>query len=82
MANPEERLEWTQNLDYVRVYLDHGREILKMPPEQRTWKQAHGLMRVFLKSPGPLGKLPEMQRLSSSATAFRSSKRWMRSIRR
>ena len=24
MANPEERLEWTQNLDYVRVYLDHG----------------------------------------------------------
>jgi mono/diheme cytochrome c family protein len=67
MANPEERLEWTQNLDYVRVYLDHGWEVLKTPPEQRTWKQAHGLTRVFLKSPGPLGSSPEMKALKFSS---------------
>ncbi len=63
MENPEERLEWTQNLDYVRVYLDHGWEILKTPPEKRTWKQAHGLTRVFLKSSGPLANEPELKAL-------------------
>ena len=63
MANPEERLEWTQNLDYLRVYLDHGWEILKIPPEKRTAKQSHGLTRVFLKSPGPLGNEPEVKAL-------------------
>jgi hypothetical protein len=61
LANPEERLEWTQNLDYVRVYLDHGWDILRTPPEKRTWQQAHGLTRVFLKSPGPLGNTPELK---------------------
>ena len=66
MANPEERLEWTQNLDYVRVYLDHGWEVLKTPAEKRTWKQAHGLTRVFLKSPGPLGGTPEVKALKFS----------------
>ncbi len=60
-AHPEARLEWTQNLDYVRVYLDHGPEILMLPPAERTWKQSHGLTRVFLKSPGPLGSRPEAQ---------------------
>jgi hypothetical protein len=63
MANPEERLEWTQNLDYVRVYLDHGWKILKTAPEKRTWKEAHGLTRVFLKSPGPLANDAEVKAL-------------------
>jgi len=66
MANPEERLEWTQNLDYVRVYLDHGWEVLRTPPEKRTWKQSHGLTRVFLKSPGPLGTRPDVKALKFS----------------
>jgi hypothetical protein len=66
MANPEERLEWTQNLDYVRVYLDHGWEVLRLPPEKRTWKQSHGLTRVFLKSPGPLGNRPDVKALKFS----------------
>jgi hypothetical protein len=66
MANPEERLEWTQNLDYVRVYLDHGWEVLKTPPEKRTWKQSHGLTRVFLKSPGPLGTRADVKALKFS----------------
>jgi hypothetical protein len=66
LANPEERLEWTQNLDYVRVYLDHGWEVLQTPLERRTWKQAHGLTRVFLKSPGPLGNKAEVKALKFS----------------
>ncbi len=62
-ANPEERLEWTQVLDYLRVYLDHGHEILMKAPGDRTWKEAHGIMRVFLKSPGPLGSTKEVEGL-------------------
>jgi mono/diheme cytochrome c family protein len=63
VAHPEARLEWTQVLDYLRVYLDHGLEILMKPPAQRTAKEAHGIMRVFLKSPGPLASSPAMKGL-------------------
>jgi hypothetical protein len=59
MADPAERLEWTQVLDYLAVYQDGGHEILKTPPEQRTFRQAHDLTRVFLKYPGPLASWPE-----------------------
>jgi hypothetical protein len=59
MKDPQERLEWTQVLDYVRVYVDHGHEILRKDPRNRTPKQAHALMRVFLKYPGPLTAMPD-----------------------
>lgn len=59
MNNPRERLEWTQVLDYVRVYVDHGHEILRTEPSKRTPKQAHAMLRVFLKYPGPLTAIPE-----------------------
>lgn len=63
-ARPEERLEWTQVLDYLRVYLDHGHEILMKPAAQRTWKESHGITRVFLKNPGPLLSTDEMKGLN------------------
>jgi hypothetical protein len=59
MKDPQERLEWTQVLDYVRVYVDHGHEFLRTDPRKRTPKQAHALMRVFLKYPGPLTAMPD-----------------------
>src|SRR5207248_8222572 len=63
-AHPQARLEWTQALDYLRVYMDHGPEVLMIPPAQRTWKQAHAIMRVFLKSPGPLAAWSEAKGIS------------------
>jgi len=65
-AHPQARLEWTQDLDYLRVYMDHGPEVLMIPPGQRTPKQAHAIMRVFLKSPGPLAGWPEAKGISFS----------------
>jgi hypothetical protein len=59
MGDPSERLEWTQVLDYLAVYQDHGHEILKTAPHLRTFRQAHDLTRVFLKYPGPLASWPE-----------------------
>ena len=59
MADPTARLEWTQVLDYVEVYQDHGHDILRTPAEKRTERQSHDLMRVFLKDPGPLASWPE-----------------------
>jgi hypothetical protein len=59
MADPAARLEWTQVLDYLAVYQDHGHEILKTPSEKRTFRQSHDLTRVFLKYPGPLASWPE-----------------------
>ncbi|MBM3797666.1 MAG: DUF1553 domain-containing protein [Acidobacteria bacterium] len=59
MADPAARLEWTQVLDYLAVYQDHGHAILKTAPAQRTARQAHDLTRVFLKDPGPLASWPE-----------------------
>jgi len=59
MADPLARLEWTQVLDYVRVYADDGHEILRTPAGRRTPRQAHDLHRVFLKYPGPLASWPE-----------------------
>jgi hypothetical protein len=64
MKDPQERLEWTQVLDYVRVYVDHGHDILRTPPEQRTPKQAHAMMRVFLKYPGPLTAMTDAKGIS------------------
>ena len=59
MAEPAARLEWTQVLDYLGVYQDHGHDILKTPPGKRTFRQSHDLTRVFLKYPGPLASWPE-----------------------
>jgi hypothetical protein len=59
IADPAARLEWTQVADYVKVYQDHGHEILHTPAAQRTFRQAHDLTRVFLKYPGPLASWPE-----------------------
>jgi hypothetical protein len=59
IADPAARLEWTQVADYVKVYQDHGHEILRTPAARRTFRQAHDLTRVFLKYPGPLASWPE-----------------------
>jgi hypothetical protein len=64
MKDPQERLEWTQVLDYVRVYVDDGHGILKTSPEKRTPKQKHALLRVFLKYPGPLTAMPDAKGIS------------------
>jgi hypothetical protein len=54
VQDPTERLEWTQVAASVRVYVDHGHEILRKDPAGRTPKEAHAMLRVFLKDPGPL----------------------------
>ena len=54
------RLEWTQVLDYLGVYQDHGHDILEKPrPGKRTFRQSRYVStRVFLKYPGPLASWP------------------------
>jgi hypothetical protein len=64
MKDPQERLEWTQVLDYVRVYVDHGHEILRIDPAKRSPKQTHAILRVFLKYPGPLTAMPDAKGIS------------------
>lgn len=54
MANPEAKLEWTQAADYLKVYIDHGQEIVRIPPADRSPKQKIAMLRVFFKYPGPL----------------------------
>ena len=54
MAKPEARLEWTQVADYLKVYVDHGQEIVKTPPLDRSYQQKLAMLRVFLKYAGPL----------------------------
>jgi hypothetical protein len=66
MADPTAKLEWTQVLDYLQVYQDHGHEILRTTPEKRTFRQSHDLTRVFLKYPGPLASWPEAKGLKFS----------------
>jgi len=59
IQDPEAKLEWTQVADYVRVYVDHGHEIVRTPQQQRTYGERLALLRVFLKYPGPLASEPE-----------------------
>ncbi len=66
MADPAARLEWTQVIDYLLVYQDHGHEILRTKPESRTFRQSHDLTRVFLKYPGPLTSWPEAKDIKFS----------------
>ncbi|HUQ93014.1 MAG TPA: PSD1 and planctomycete cytochrome C domain-containing protein [Bryobacteraceae bacterium] len=54
IAKPEARLEWTQVADYLKVYVDHGQEIVKTPPLERSYQEKLAMLRVFLKYPGPL----------------------------
>ncbi len=54
IAKPEARLEWTQVADYLKVYVDHGQEIVKTHPSDRSQQQKLAMLRVFLKYPGPL----------------------------
>ncbi|MEO7650119.1 MAG: DUF1549 domain-containing protein, partial [Bryobacteraceae bacterium] len=54
IAKPEAKLEWTQVADYLKVYVDHGHEIVKTRPSDRSAQQKLAMLRVFLKYPGPL----------------------------
>jgi hypothetical protein len=58
IADPAARLEWTQVADYLKVYVDHGHEIVKTAPSKRTERQKLAMLRVFLKYPGPLSDDP------------------------
>ena len=66
MANPSERLEWTQVLDYIAVFQDRGHDILRTPPGQRTPRQTHDITRVFLKDSGPAAGWPEAKGIKFS----------------
>jgi hypothetical protein len=59
IEKPEARLEWTQVADYLKVYVDHGQEIVKTRPSDRSPQQKLAMLRVFLKYPGPLSDVAE-----------------------
>jgi hypothetical protein len=63
IAKPDAKLEWTQVADYLKVYVDHGHEIIKTPPASRSYQQRLAMLRVFLKYPGPLADDSEAKTL-------------------